>query len=202
MRIETKYLRFENRSTISSTYDFYVTQHHSDRRCCVSQTTLQWFEVLLGRLQALQGVPRFVVSSARIVIDASGLDVGTPRCSKACHQRFHLLAGAPRCTQSLLRPTEVFSNLLQSLPLYCCMRHQSFQLLRRPAGMPSQGLILSWIWHLKVYTPHPLRHSWRIPVTKIHIADEDLRIIQLASCQNGITSCQHVSNTDDETCSL
>jgi len=80
--------------------------------------------------------------------------------------------GSPRCNQSSLRFSEVFPNLSQSHPWYSSTSHQRFQLLRRLAGMPSWGLILSWNWYIQVDTPHPLRHSWRLPVTKINIADE------------------------------
>ena len=67
------------------------------------------------------------------------------------------LAGAPRWSQACCRRTLAF--------------HWRSQLLWRPAGMPSYGLILSWNLRIQVFTPHPLRHSWRLPVTKIHFAD-------------------------------
>jgi hypothetical protein len=59
------------------------------------------------------------------------------------------------------------------------------QLLRRLVGMPSQCLIPSWQWCIQVYTPNPLRHYWRLPVTEIHLADDiaigsTLPIIELA----------------------
>jgi len=81
------------------------------------------------------------------------------------------LPGAPRCTQSSLQCSEVFPNVSQSLTWSSCTSHQRSQLLSKTASVPSQGLILSWNSHIEVYTPHPLRHSWRLPVTKIHFAD-------------------------------
>jgi len=68
--------------------------------------------------------------------------------------------------------SNVFRDVSQSLPFLFCTSHQRFQLLWMPARMPSSGLILSWNWHFQVYTPHPLRHSWILPETKIHFADE------------------------------
>jgi len=91
-----------------------------------------------------------------------------------------------------------------------------------------------------VYTPHLLRHSWRLPETEIHFADVDevpiecldsnplspyrgvsvamirwcgigeeddnekmwevLRITNLASSQNGISTSQPARSTQDESC--
>ena len=47
MRIHTECIRFENRCTISSSYDFQLHQQHS-QRWCFSQTALQWFNMLPG----------------------------------------------------------------------------------------------------------------------------------------------------------
>jgi len=46
-------MSFKNCWTISSTYDFQAHQQCPQRRCCFSQTALQWFEVLPGFLSAL-----------------------------------------------------------------------------------------------------------------------------------------------------
>jgi len=85
------------------------------------------------------------------------------------------------CSQTALLSFEVLSDLSlalsdlsQALPgvprcSQACRRR--FQILWTPAGMPSYGLILSWNWCIQVYTPHLLRHSWRLPVTKIYFAD-------------------------------
>jgi len=63
MRIQTEYMSFKNRWTISSSYDFQAHQQHSRRRCCVSQTALLWFEVLPDMSPALPGAPRLVVGA-------------------------------------------------------------------------------------------------------------------------------------------
>jgi len=82
-----------------------------------------------------------------------------------------VLPGAVRCTQSSLWHSEVFLNLSQSLPLYSSTSHQRSQLLWRLAEMPTQGLILSRNCHIRVFTPHPPRFCWRLPVTKRYFAD-------------------------------
>ena len=48
-------MRFNNRSTICSSYDFQLHQQRSQRRWCFSETAVQWFDVLPG-LSALPGV--------------------------------------------------------------------------------------------------------------------------------------------------
>jgi len=151
---------FNNRWTIRSSYDFLPHLQHSQRRC-FSQTALLWFEVLPDLSPALRGL-----SSALPYLSST-----LPDLSSALPDLSPALPGAPRCTQSSLRRSEVFTNISQSLPWYSCTSHQGCQLLRRPARMPSYGLILTWNWRIYVYTPHPLRHIWSLPETKIHCAE-------------------------------
>ena len=115
-----------------------------------------------GTPKLFAGAPRLVVSAPRLVVGAPRLVVSAPR----------LVIGTPRCSKWSLWHSEVFSNSSESLPWYSCTSHQWFQWLWRPARMPLYSLILSWNWRIQVYTPHPLRHSWSLPVTKIHFADE------------------------------
>jgi len=68
-----------------------------------------------------------------------------------------VLASAPKRSQAWLRCTQAYSRCSQ--------------ILSRPAAMPSNGPILSWNWHIYVYTPNPLRNYCRCPVEKIHSAD-------------------------------
>jgi len=110
----------------------------------------------------------FFPDCSSVIRGASSLVTGVPRLITSAPR---LIAGTPGCTQSSLRRTRVFTNLSQSLPWYSCTSHQGSQLLRRPAGMPSHSLILFWNWCISVYTPHPLRHFWSLPETKIHFAD-------------------------------
>jgi hypothetical protein len=79
--------------------------------------------------------------------------------------------GVPISTQNSVQYAEVFANLLQSLPWFLCTWISRFQILWRLAGMISDSLILSRIWYILVYNEHPLRQTWRFPVTKIHFAD-------------------------------
>jgi len=146
MRIQTEYMSIKNYSTISSSDDFQGHQHCSRRKCCFSQIALLWLEALPDLWSALK--------------DAARILHGAPR----------FVGGSPKCTQCSLRPSEVVPNLSQSLPLPSCSCHQISQLLWRPNGMPSQGVIVSWNWRFKVYTPHPLRHSWRLGVTIMDFA--------------------------------
>jgi len=64
------------------------------------------------------------------------------------------------------------SNFSEPLPWCSCTSHQKSPLLGRPAGMPSQCLMLSSNWRFEAFTPPPLTHSWRLPVSQIHCADE------------------------------
>ena len=125
---------------------------YSDSKC---------FQACRWRFQVLPGL-----SSA-----LPGLSLSLPDLSLALPGSSPALPGAPRCTQCSLRHSEAISNLSQLLPLHSCTSHQRSQLLRRPAGMPSYTLIPSWHWRVYVYTLHPLRHSWRLLVTKIYFAD-------------------------------
>jgi hypothetical protein len=54
MRIQSEYMSFNNRWTISSSYDFQVPLQHSQR--CFSQPALLWFEVLPVLSPALWGL--------------------------------------------------------------------------------------------------------------------------------------------------
>ena len=157
MRIHTEYMSFKNRWMISSSYDFQAHQQHSQRRC--------HFPTLLYSDSRCSQVLPVLLSALPDLLSA------LPDLLSALPGLLPALPGAPRCTQSSLRRSEMFSNLSQSLPWNSCTGHRRSQLLRRPAGMPSHCLILSWNWRIYVYTPHTLRHSWRLPVTKIHFAD-------------------------------
>ena len=78
----------------------------------------------------------------------------------------------PRCTQCSLWCLDMFPQLSQWLPWYCWTSHPRFKLVWRPVGMSFYGLIISSNWHFSVVTPHPLRNSWRLPVTEIHFVDD------------------------------
>jgi len=60
MGIQTEYMSFKNRWTISSSYAFHVHHQHS-QRWCFSWTALLWFEVLPDWSPALPGAPRLVI---------------------------------------------------------------------------------------------------------------------------------------------
>jgi len=102
----------------------------------------------------IRGAPRLVTGAPRLAASA-------PRCFQACGWR----------SLACLRRSEWFPNLSQSIEWYSWSSNQRSQWLWRPARMPSYRLILSWNWRIQVNTPHPLSHSWRLPVTKIHFAD-------------------------------
>jgi hypothetical protein len=60
MRIQSKYMSFNNCWNICSSYDFQVDQQRSQRRQCFSQTVLLWFQVLPVLSSALPGAARCV----------------------------------------------------------------------------------------------------------------------------------------------
>ena len=127
MRIQTEYMSFDNRWTISTSNNFQVHEERSPTRwrfpsLLYSDST--YFEVLPGLSWALPGL-------SSVLTDLS-----------------LVLPGASRCTQSSLWRSKMFSKFSQSLPWYSSTSHQRFQLLRRPAVMPSYGLILSWNWRI------------------------------------------------------
>jgi len=147
MWIQTAYMSFKNRLTVSHSYDFQAHQQSSKRRW-FSQTALQWFEVLPGWSSvlpcmslALPGLSSVLpgLSSALPGLSSAlpGLALALPDLLSALPDFSLALPGALRCTQSSLQRTEVFSNSSQSLPWYSCTSHQRSQLLWRPAGMPS-----------------------------------------------------------------
>jgi len=51
-------MSFENRCTISSSYEFQKHQQRSQRRCCFSQNAQLWFEVLPDAPRFVAGAPR------------------------------------------------------------------------------------------------------------------------------------------------
>jgi len=102
MRIQTEYISFKNRSMICSSYDFQSHCQDSQRRCWISQTSLQWLEALPGLLTALQGASRVVIGASRLVSalpdlfpvlpstllvlpDTPRIVFGTSRCYPGCH---------------------------------------------------------------------------------------------------------------------
>ena len=89
MRIQTEYMSFKNRWTISSSYDSQVHLEHSQRRCHFFQTALQWFDVLPDVSLALPDAPRVVVGAPRLVVGAPRLVAPAPRCSQV-HLQFSL----------------------------------------------------------------------------------------------------------------
>jgi len=82
MRIQTEYLSFNNRWTISSSYDFQAHQQRSQRRCHFSQTALLWFEVLRDMLPALPGLSLALPGAPRLVIGSPRLVTGAPSYSE------------------------------------------------------------------------------------------------------------------------
>jgi len=150
--------------TISTSFDIQAHLQRS-KRGYFSQTMLLCFEVL-SRLvvrtpRYVIGTPRLVIGPPRHVVSAPWLVVGARR----------LVTSTPRCSQACLWRSKVFSNLSQSLQWYFCRMHQKSQLLRWPARISSYSPTHFWNWPILVYTPHPLRLSWRLPVRKIHFAD-------------------------------
>jgi len=71
---------------------------------------------------------------------------GTEASLRVCLWFPRWLGDTPRCAQPSLQHSDVFPNWSKSLPWNSCSSHQRSQLLPRPAGMPSKGLILSWNW--------------------------------------------------------
>jgi len=87
MGIQTEYMSFKNRWTISSSYDFQAHLQRFQRRCCFSQTALLWFEVfpdlspaLPGLSPALPGARRHVVGAPRLVAGAPSDSEGRQEC--------------------------------------------------------------------------------------------------------------------------
>jgi hypothetical protein len=151
---------------ISSTYNFQLHLQHSQR--CFSQPVVLKFVVLPDFSPALRGFSSALPDLSAALPDllsglpellsmlpdlSSGLpdmssalpdmSLGLPDMSSGLSDLLSALPGAPRCSQSSLRRSEVFPNLSQSLPWYSCTSHHRSQLLRRPARPPSHSLILS-----------------------------------------------------------
>jgi len=88
MRIQTEYMSFNNRWTISSSYDFQAHLQCS-QRCRFSQTALQWFEVLPGLSLPLPGLLPALLGAPRHFVGAPKLVPSTPRCSQTYHNHSH-----------------------------------------------------------------------------------------------------------------
>jgi len=75
IRIQTEYMSFKNRSTISSCNDFQEHKQHFQKKCYFSQTALLWFEVLQHLSPALSG-------AFWLVVDLSMLATSVPSYSE------------------------------------------------------------------------------------------------------------------------
>ena len=120
------------------------------------------------------GDPR-LLSTPRHVVGAPRLVTGTSRSSQACHQHSPtccwgsvvlprapiVLSGASRCSQT-------YHNHSHGAPVPV-IRDPSYSECQPEC--PPSGLMFTWNWRIKVYPPHPLSHSCRLPVTKIHFPD-------------------------------
>jgi len=87
-------MSFKNHWMISSSYNFQAHLQHSQRRCCFSQTALQWFEVLPdlspatpdlspalpGLSPALPGAPKLVIGAPRLVAGNPSYSEGRQEC--------------------------------------------------------------------------------------------------------------------------
>jgi len=92
-------MSFKNCWMISSSYDFQAPQQHCQRRCCLTQTALLWFEalpdlspelpglllalpglspILPGVSPALPGLSLSLSGPSRLVVVAPRLVTGTP----------------------------------------------------------------------------------------------------------------------------
>jgi len=80
MRIQTEYMSFNNRWTISSSYDFQAHLQRSQRWCCFCQTALLSFEVLPDQSLALPGARRLVVGAPSIVTAVPSHSEGRQEC--------------------------------------------------------------------------------------------------------------------------
>jgi len=80
MRIQTEYRSFENRWTISSSYDFQAHQQSFQRRWCFSQSALLWFEVLPAISPVLPGLSLALPGAPRLVSGAPHYCEGRKEC--------------------------------------------------------------------------------------------------------------------------
>jgi hypothetical protein len=104
MRIQTEYMRFKNRWTISSSYDLRTHQQRWHTRWCFSQIALVWFEVLPdlspalpGLLLALPGIPRLLIGTPSY---SEGQQICPPKVSyssaiNASQFTLHILSDTP-----------------------------------------------------------------------------------------------------------
>jgi len=103
--------------------------------------------LVVGAPRLLVGTPRIVVGAPRLLVGTPRLVVGAPRLLVGTPR---LVVGAPRCSQT------------------CCRRSQ---VLPGAPGGHCIGPVNSGIWPPWDSGPTTLRHSHRLPVTKIHFAD-------------------------------
>jgi len=75
-------MSFINCWTICSSYDFQAHQHRSQRRCCFSQSSHLWFEVLPDMSAALPDLPAAIPNIPRLVVSAPRLLASDPSFSE------------------------------------------------------------------------------------------------------------------------
>ena len=137
--------------------------------------------LVVGALMIAVGTPRIVISTPRIVITTPRVVVGTqslvtsasevlPGLSSVLPVLLPAVPGVRRYTPYSLSHSMMFPNV-SLWPLRCvCTSTPSSQWIQKPDGMPSLGLIFFWNWWFYIYTPNPVRPSWRVPQTTLHFA--------------------------------
>jgi len=158
-------MSFRNCWTISSSYHFQAHQHRSQRRCCFSQTALQWFEVLPGLSSTHPGLSSALRDLSLALPDLSSvlkdLSSALPGLLLALPGASRPVIGAPRCSPGCYQTSYGHLDLSPVLP-------------GAPEGHCSSP-VHSGIWPPWDSGPTTSRHSQRLPQTKKYCADEDVK---------------------------
>jgi len=98
-----------------------VYQLRVQKRCCFSQTALQWFDVFSGLSLELPGAPMLALYAPRHVIGVPKLDVDAPRLVFSAYSLVvtatRLVAGPPRCSQVHPKFTPALGGVLNLITI-------------------------------------------------------------------------------------
>jgi hypothetical protein len=120
---------------------------------------------LLSPLADLSSVLPDMLSALRIMLSVF------PNMSSVLPGVVRIVDSTPRCGKELRKFSLAHRGVFNRIPI--TPSALLYQWHWRSAGILSDGLFRCRKWLTLAYTPHTLWKSWRLPVTKIHFADED-----------------------------
>jgi hypothetical protein len=166
MRLQTEYMSFKNRWTISSSYHVQAHLKRSQRRC-FSQTALLWFEVLPELSAALPDAPRLVVGAPWVVTGAPSYSEGRQECPPtiwyspeidASKFTLHILSDTPGGFQ-WLKYILLMHRFPRTASKWCICKFSQWAGPGAPPIMLDYHLRPDWVY---VYIDRDLYNAWHM----------------------------------------